>query len=303
MTNTVTGAYKVAGTNGHVTAVDQYGTIFSWTTNSYGIYYTNGTSLVFTNGHILQNGLTVLTNAAAFDAVGSGYSNATAQAAAAIATATAASTNITIQSLIGLEGLVCTPQTNLPGTITNSAKYFGPWLGSNYVQLAVNSMVNISSNRVSVGGGRIWLVGVNYLPSPLVITNSVGGIASIDIESPAFSQGAMICLTNPCIICKQPAEPSSLTLTLRNLIISSLPNQATQLVQIVNFPRAWIENNWFGNWYMMTNDAFAGLVPPTEGVSGTPNLEVYISAAMDDKIIMRGNSFLGINDLFWAPDH
>ena len=55
-TNTVTGAWGLQGTNGHLKEVDQYGTLYERGTNWFVISMTNGQSLGWTNGNLTASG-------------------------------------------------------------------------------------------------------------------------------------------------------------------------------------------------------------------------------------------------------
>jgi hypothetical protein len=213
-----------------------------------------------------------------------------------------------LPDLPNLDGIVVCPYTNLPAYITNVSRYFGPWLGPNYVQLAVNSLTNYSG-RQNVGGGRITVVGINYLPTPLMMTNAGNKIASYDIEAPAFTGGALVCATNPCLVVSNSTGLWSVNFTLKNCIVASLQNQPALLVDVdVGVADTDIEGNWFGWWNYLTNNTASGVVvglvtPNTGDNIFTNDLVVAFNSASSDEHLMANNHFTGLAGVLEANDH
>ncbi|MGH7994352.1 MAG: hypothetical protein ACREDQ_12600, partial [Limisphaerales bacterium] len=174
--------------------------------------------------------------------------------------------------------IVVCPYSNLPPSITNNPRYFGPWKGADYVQQAINSCAHYPNRIAGVGGGKILVVGINYCPAPLTFSNALqianiysapasfgnsDNITSFDLEAPAFTFGALVCSVNPCIrLGGEEASPqaqgrwlySSITFTMKNVIVSSLDNSPTNLFEMtIGIPRLYLGYNWFGYWGTLTN--------------------------------------------------
>jgi hypothetical protein len=203
---------------------------------------------------------------------------------------------------------VC-PWTNLTDKVTNSTLWYGPWRGSNYVQLAVNALRYYQqTNRFQVGGGRIEVLGINYSPDPIIFTNTGAGIESFELYAPSFTYGALVCLTNPCIQMISSGDSFySQNLTIRNLIISSLQNQTNFLIFMDGGDRFQFEDDWFGYWGFMTNNqvngTVIGLVTPTTGEAvDKANLVIHITESADKSIFSR-NHMLGLAAVEFDIDH
>lgn len=176
--------------------------------------------------------------------------------------------NIAVTNLMEISGIVCVPFTNLTGVITNSTRFFGPWLGSNYCQMAVNALPPSSTNLAYVGGGRVTFVGINHSCFPLVLTNEGNGNKTFSLEAPSFIGGALVCDTNPCVVTAS-AGHRGIQLNTKNMIFSIRDNVTQPIMLITNLaisiPR--IEHCWFGPWGGLTNNADAqgpaGLTPNT----------------------------------------
>lgn len=155
------------------------------------------------------------------------------------------------------------------------------------------------TNNITTGAGPP--------PTGSYSTIYTASILSLAMESPAFSQGALVCATNPCIRLLQTNDINSLS--LKNLIISSLDNSPTNLMEVsVGYPRLSIESCWFGNWKQITNHATvfgqAGLTTTATDAGGGPhNLQIFIQGAVSDKCFMKDNIFLGISDIWVNQDH
>jgi len=228
--------------------------------------------------------------------------------------------------------VVC-PYSDLPPSITNNPSYFGPWKGTDYVQQAINSCAEYPSRIAGVGGGKILIVGINYCPAPLTFTNTVqiangysapasfsnsDNITSFDLEAPAFTVGALVCTVNPCIRVggEEPSPQnhgrwiySSIIFTMKNLIVSSLDNSPTNLFEMtIGIPRLYLGYNWFGYWGTLTNhqdgDSLAGLTVTAinQGIA-QHNLAIEIIGGGDDLFTVENNSFLGIQGVYFNPDH
>jgi len=228
--------------------------------------------------------------------------------------------------------VVC-PYSNLPPSITNNPRYFGPWKGADYVQQAVNFCAQYPDRITGVGGGKVLVVGINYCPAPLIFTNALqiassysapssftnsDNITSFDLEAPAFTVGALVCSVNPCI--RLGGEEggtqahgrwlySSVTFTMKNLIVSSLDNSPTNLFEMrAGIARLYLGYNWFGYWGTLTNHqdlyGLAGLTVPTiNGGIAPHNLTIEIYGGGDDLYTLENNSFLGIQGVYFNPDH
>jgi hypothetical protein len=266
----------------------------------------SGASALSVQGLSLSGSGTVVSN----------FSVGGTNSAAVFAGSAAQLTNI-FNALADGEVIVC-PYTNLPASLTNSGKYFTPSLGANYVQQAFNALQYFTNPTSGVGGGRVTFVGVNYAPNSIVLTNALGTNTpcSWDIEAPAFIMGGLVGQQNPVLVWH--STNSANQLVLRNMIVASTVDQATNLIELTNtFGRIDIEMNWFGPWQAMTNNhIFAnnlvGLTPPTTG-SGyagdngwwTGNLVgIYLIGNYSDIATVSKNSFLGMDcGVFWNPDH
>jgi len=228
--------------------------------------------------------------------------------------------------------VVC-PYSDLPPSITNNPRYFGPWKGTDYVQQAINSCAQYPSRLTGVGGGKILVVGINYCPAPLTFTNTLqiangynapssfsnsDNVASFDLEAPAFTVGALVCSVNPCIRLggEEPSPEangrwiySSIIFTMKNLIVSSLDNSPTNLFEMtIGIPRLYLGYNWFGYWGTLTNHHDGENLP---GLTVTAinhgiaqhNLAIEIIGGGDDLFTVENNSFLGIQGVYFNPDH
>jgi hypothetical protein len=270
----------VLANGGGGTSTTNFNNINVTNTVTAGTYYGNGTGL---------------TNLQGSNVVGA-VSNAT--------TAGTATNVLDIYS--NYEGMVVCPYTNVSASISNSSRFFGPWKGLDYVQQAINALPNYggaNSNRLAVGGGKILVVGINYTPNTILFTNTGDGIMSFDIEAAAFTAGSLVCATNPCIRVNAGYSASSINFQMKNLIVSSLANQCTNLCEILNgVARLDIEMNWFGPWQGMTNNLdnargspfYIGLSTPTTGGGITTNnlVGLYIMATKGDEFIVENNSFI-----------
>lgn len=224
---------------------------------------------------------------------------------------TAIDTNLFTQ--LSQWNILVSPYTNLPAQDLTNPFYFSPALGSNYVQLAVNSLPNYGANRLQVGGGKIIVVGQNFYSSPMLFTNVGGGIMNFDLEAPFFGGGALICATNPAI--RAAGYNRGVNFTVKNLIVASLVNQTTNLVEIgqsatsgAAVGKVDVENNWLGYWTYLTNNSdiygWAGLTPPTTGGQiGQRNLVFYVDNGNSDMNRFVNNSFLGMQSVYLSPDH
>lgn len=212
--------------------------------------------------------------------------------------------------------VVC-PYVDLPPSITNNPYYFGPWKGPDYVQQAINYCAEYPDRISGVGGGKILVEGINYCPSPLVFANGPqmagsGDVTSFDVEAPAFTTGGLVCRVNPCIRLASDSDGvilSSITFSMKNMIISSLDDSPTNLFEMgESVARLYLGYNWFGYWGTLTNHAdiygLAGLTVPTinSGVA-THNLTIEIWGSGDDMYTVENNSFLGIQGVYFNPDH
>ena len=229
--------------------------------------------------------------------------------------------------------VVC-PYDNLPPSITNNPRYFGPWKGADYVQQAINSYAQYPNRITGVGGGKILIVGVNYCPAPLTFTNVLqiannysapssytnsDNVTSFDLEAPALTVGALVCSVNPCIRLggalgggsptTGPWVNSAITFTMKDLIVSSLDNSPTNLFEMrFGIARLYLGYNWFGYWGTLTNHqdvyGLAGLTVPTinRGIA-SHNLTIEIIGGGDDLYTVENNSFLGIQGVYFNPDH
>lgn len=212
--------------------------------------------------------------------------------------------------------VVC-PYSNLPPSITNNPHYFGPWMGLNYVQQAINYCAEYPDRISGVGGGKILVVGINYCPAPLIFANSLqsaglGDVTAFDVEAPSFTAGGLVCAVNPCIRLagvNNNTILSSMSFTMKNLIVSSLDNSPTNLFEMEEtVSRLYLGYNWFGFWGTLTNHqdvyGLAGLTVPTtsSGVAGH-NLTLEIWGSGDDMYTVENNSFLGIQGVYFNPDH
>jgi hypothetical protein len=216
-------------------------------------------------------------------------------------------TNI-FSALADGEVVIC-PFTNLPASITNSGKYFTPLLGANYVQQAFNSL-QYYGNVAQVSGGRVTVVGTNFTPVSIYLTNTVTSNmpCSWDIEAPAFITGAIVGSQNPVLACDSTNSQSQFF--MHNVILASTVDQATNLLELTStFGRISVTYNWFGMWQTLTNNHIGthqvGLTPPTTGPLWQGNLNaIYLIASNSDMVEVSYNSFLGLNTLLaWQPDH
>ncbi len=228
--------------------------------------------------------------------------------------------------------VVC-PYSNLPPAITNNPRYFGPWKGADYVQQAINFCAQYPDRITGVGGGKVLIVGINYCPAPLIFTNALqiassysapssftnsDNITSFDLEAPAFTVGALVCSVNPCIrLGGEEGSPqahgvwlyNSVTFTMKNLIVSSLDNSPTNLFEMrIGIARLYLGYNWFGYWGTLTNHqdlyGLAGLTVPTINVGIAPhNLTIELIGGEADLYTVENNSFLGIQGVYFNPDH
>jgi hypothetical protein len=218
---------------------------------------------------------------------------------------------LAVTNIYGYEEFVCVPYASAPPNVTNSIRYFGPWLGSNYIQQAINALPHYSNPTNTVGGGKIIIVGTNFYNSPLVFSNQLGGVDSYELCAQTFTGGSLICRNNPAIIVQGSLSDQigSVEFTMRNLIVASTANDfPTNLFEIKGgVPHFVIENNWFGPWYYMTNQDNGGrLVPPTYGVgttNQTNNLVVSFVDQYNDASYVERNQFWNIATVYWETDH
>jgi len=188
-----------------------------------------------------------------------------------------------IAPLVGYQQFVVVPSTNYLGTIPSGARTFGPWLGADYVQQAVNALFS-PTNIFLTAGGSIKVVGDNYCPTTVLFSNSANsGIKTINLYAESYRSGALICATNPCIrvigglyLPGNGNIRNNSMFGMHDLTIASIPNQTTNLFEMVNgFDIFDIEFNHFGCWYNITNDGVgAGFSWPAG--TGAGNLVVYI---------------------------
>jgi len=246
---------------------------------------------------------------------------------------TTGASNYIVNTEIPEGTVVVCPFNNLPSSITNNPRYFGPWKGADYVQQAINSCAQYPNRITGVGGGEILIVGINYCPAPLIFSNVLqiansysspsdyinsDNITSFDLEAPAFTLGALVCSVNPCI--RLGGEEggaqvhgvwlyNSVVFTMKNLIVSSLDNSPTNLFEMrVGIARLYLGYNWFGYWGTLTNHqdlyGLAGLTVPTINTGiAAHNLTIELYGGECDLYTVENNSFLGIQGVYFNPDH
>jgi len=300
-----------------------------WTIGSAGSGAAPGSSPVTVLGGIVQiNGQVGITNFTAsgnfsgtFAGTASGNFTGTFNGGASTATndlsgrllTTMLDTNLFSQLSQGC--VLVSPATNLPAQLLTNPFYFSPALGSNYVQLAVNSLPTYS-DRLHVGGGKIIVAGQNFYPNPLIFTNNQfqSSVMNYDIEAPMFAGGALICATNPAIRVEFINRGGNFE--MKDLIVASLNNGPTNLVEFgkgsigtgANVGTLDVEGDWFGYWNYLTNNqdtyGLAGLTPPTTGGQiGQRNLIISVDNPNADMTRMVNDRFLGIQSLYFSPDH
>jgi len=210
-------------------------------------------------------------------------------------------------SALNRQNLLVAPFTNLPASDLANPFYFSPALGTDYVRQAVLSFPQ-STNVMSVGGGKINVVGINYTPVPIILTNSGGGIMSWELTASTFEGGAIVGTTNPVI--RIGIRNCGGQYNIHNLIIASTVNQMTNLIELPGgtFGRGWICDNSIGLWSRMTNNqssdsAWIGLTPPSGLQDLAGDLNIFLSGGSADKLTMERNSFSGINGVDWEVDH
>lgn len=207
------------------------------------------------------------------------------------------------------DGLVVLPYTNLPASLTNSAKYFGPWLGADYVQQAVNALP-VYADLTQCGGGKILVVGQNYLPYGLKLTNST--VMAFTFEAASYLTGCLISQTNPAIYVDngEPGIPK-LTLVLKNVCVASLLNTPDYLIQ----EESGVFHNefnhcYFGPWEYCTNNyifstpigiANSSTYPNLGGM--TNNLAIKVQSLDGEKGFYVNNRCVGMVGWYVNDDH
>lgn len=295
--NAVTGANANISTNAHYGFVDEGGTINKSGTNGvWEIDQTNGSYVRATNGSLaVSGGITA-----------QGSSTLSGSFSGSFAGNGASLTNLILQ--VG-DVVVC-PYTNLPAVYTNSNRYFGPWLGADYVAQAFRALPYATNYYNFEGGGRVWVVGNNFIPNTLMLTNATTNSASWDIEAPAFMTGAIITASNDCIDCI--CTNSTVQLKMKNVIISSLTDSTNFLLLVSNScGRVDIEMNEFAPWIWVTNNYWGslpnkGFTPPYGGpgqaLGNLVGVGLYCGEA--DMVNFEKNSVaFCASGILWGVDH
>jgi len=238
---------------------------------------------------------------------------------ASTATVATVATNAGLGAVTNSMGeLYVCPWNNLPANITNDTRWYGPWRGTDYIQQAINHLPHFSGQTNVVGGGRIVVYGTNYCPNPLVFSNFAGGVDAYQLVSPAFTMGAVICQTNPCLrvggggIWDGSIWKGSVSFDMSDLIISSLPFWTpTNLIEFCGtnisagaISRFNIRHCWFGPWVYLSQNGC--LSTPTTGpwpYPQTNNLVLYFYNQYNDQCTFEDNSVLAMADVFWGADH
>lgn len=211
---------------------------------------------------------------------------------------------------VGYQQLVVVPSTNYTSGFTNNSKTFGPWLGADYVQQAVNSLFS-PTNMTLTAGGSIKVIGDNYMPYPLLISNSPSaGVRTVNIFSESYRAGALICLTNPCIrvsggvfVPGNGNMRNNSMFELHDTTIASIPNQTTNLFEMINGVDTFnIHDNHWGCWYNITNDSIGPGYTWPAGTSGG-NLVIYIRGFFNNICKFTGNNVIQMTGAEIDVDH
>lgn len=216
-------------------------------------------------------------------------------------------------SLLSFHNLLVAPYTNLPAGLLTNPFYFSPARGPDYIQLAINSLPSYP-DRQHVGGGEIAVMGINYFPHPLVLTNSGfnGNIMSYRLYSPTFTGGALVCQTTPCIHVLgfgNGAYGSDTAFSMDNLIVSTLQNNKDRLFDMdVSVTDSEVTHCWFGYWPYLTNQmvvgSHQGVATPNTGEGITKNnLVVRYCPGATDRHVFNFNHLTGVDCLLVDCDH
>jgi len=229
-----------------------------------------------------------------------------------IAGGSASSTFTIVTNTAGASGfsdLAVVSSTNYLGSLKTGTRVFGPWLGTDYVQQAVNVIFS-PTNNLLIAGGSIKIIGDNYMPNTLVLSNGIAnGLKSFNLYAESYRAGALICATNPCIrviggnyLLNGNTRNNSM-FEMHNLTVASIPNQTTNLFEMINgFDKFNITENHFGCWYNITNDGVgAGFSWPAG--TGAGNLVVYIRGFFNGICEFCGNNMIQICAVDINVDH
>lgn len=161
-----------------------------------------------------------------------------------------------------------------PSAVSNSPSIFGPWSGSNWVQLAINALPQGSAT--TVGGGTINVVGTIVCPSTLTITPPPYAIATVGtndlMQTNAFGITfraakpigcGLVLYGNPGILISNVSPPGGNIVSMINLniekmfMIEGLDGVTNYLIYesagaIGN--QHWVDSYFAGSWYQATNN-------------------------------------------------
>lgn len=299
LTNTNTAAGLSIPTNFHLHLKDEFGSTYDFRTNgTLDISNYNGNRVTISNGNVTAN--TFMGNStAAFTGNGGGLTNL---------------------ELNLLDEIICPypnvqsalQNLNLPSTYTNSSRIFGPWLGSNYIQQAVNAMPYGTNYYQFSGGGRIWVVGVNWCTNTIMLTNASGATnassACWDFEAPAFGLGAIVCTNAPCVLMKSTNSTGGF---IANNVIFSCQYDLTNYIVLISNSVSHVRINdcMFAPWLFVTNNEIGstpiGFTSPSGQSINAGNLVgLGLIADQSDEVIVRGNKFCALaTGIYWNVDH
>ncbi|MGO8839468.1 MAG: hypothetical protein ACLP7I_12050 [Limisphaerales bacterium] len=205
------------------------------------------------------------------------------------------------------DGVIIMPYWPVSASISNSSKWFGPWLGTNYAQQAVNALAAPNNNH-SIGGGKILVIGTNFYSDPLLFTNSGVGApnAGWQLEAAGPYTGALICKTNPAI--RVGINDSACSFRMENMLVSSTANSSLSNLMEVGpcYGKVEILHDWFIPWVAATNNGYAGMMPPTIGLPGVYHNLVGLSIVgrNSDMAQILDNSFEYLaSGLYLGSDH
>ena len=145
-TNPVNGAFTILTTNAHLTFIDEYGTTNSFNTNGFSIAWTNGMTIVFSNGTVRISGL--------FIGNGAGLTNVQL-------------TSIT--NWVSVSNSIVTTYTNFWWPFTNIYYPWTNWVSTNFSsQLATNALnatnnLNSASNALTIAWNYTLTTASNWL--------------------------------------------------------------------------------------------------------------------------------------------
>lgn len=246
-------------------------------------------------------------------AVGNGGTNFSVASEVIVTASASLVTNYTAFSTLSLSA------------VSNSPNVFGPWRGASYVQAAVDALSYQPSTFTQSAGGKVLVLGMNYIPNTLVLSNhfevqdasfdAESNVLNIAFESPDHKGNGFVCYGNPGILLagqdSQAVGYGTMSPTFKNLIIASAVKGTNYLIYeqqsgIAN--QRWEDCYIAGSWWSVTNNEIfgiqLGLATPSDHANPWTNDSAIMFQNLDgDLCTFRGNHFCWLAGIIENCDH